>query len=104
MHDPARRNALKLLSGGFVLTSFPWDLASANAPVAGPSIDDGTLGLLFDDAMRTRVMWRGRPLTAFDASESLLLKGGRTPAFTRGNHTPSMLDDPRHGKGARHVI
>ena len=104
MHEPGRRNALKLLSSGFVLASFPWELASADAPVAAQAIDDGTLGLLFDDAMRTRVIWRGKPLTAFDASESLLLKGGKSPPFAYGQHTSTMVDDPRHGTGARHVI
>ena len=104
MHDPGRRNALKLFSGGFVLASFPWELASAATPGAAQAIDDGTLGLLFDGAMRTRVIWRGQPLTAFDASESLLLKGDRVPSFTYAKHVPSMVDDPRHGKGARHVI
>src|ERR1044071_8921018 len=104
MHEPGRRNALKLLSGGFVLASFPWDLAHANTKVAGKSVDDGTLGLLFDDSMRTRVIWRGQPLTAFDHSESLLLKGGKTPAFAYANHVPTVIEDPRHGKAARHTI
>ena len=55
-----RRNALKLLSGSFVLASFPWQLASANARVAGQLVNDQWLGLMFDDAMRTRVIWRGQ--------------------------------------------
>src|SRR5690242_10201814 len=85
MHEPGRRNALKLLSGGFVLASFPWELAQGNATVSGKTVADGTLGLLFDDTMRTRVIWRDQPLTAFDQSEMLLLKGGKTPAFAYGN-------------------
>ena len=87
MHEPGRRNALKLLSGGFVLASFPWEMAGADPMVADKSIGDGTLGLLFDDAMRTRVIWRGKPLTAFNESETLLLKGGRTPTFRYERHS-----------------
>jgi alpha-galactosidase len=86
------------------LASFPWQLASANARVAGKLVDDQWLGLLFDDAMRTRVIWRGQALTPFQDSEQLLLKGGRHPAFTYRSHTPTVFEDARHGKGSRHVL
>jgi alpha-galactosidase len=105
MPDTGRRNALKLLSGGFVLASFPWELTSAAAATAaGRTVADGTLGLLFDDAMRTRVMWGGQPLTPFTDSETLLLDGGKSASFAYRDRAVQMIDDPRHGKGARHRI
>jgi alpha-galactosidase len=106
MIQPGRRNALKLLSSGFVLASFPWELASATAPAtgAGGILGDGTLGLLFDDALRTRVIWRGQPLTPFQDSEQLLLKDARSPAFARHAHESEVIADPKHGKGARHRL
>ena len=106
MPQPGRRNALKLLSGGFVLASFPWELTSANSPktTAGQSFGDGTIGLLFDETMRTSVYWRGQALTPFQDSERLLLKDGKRPAFTLTDNSSETLADPKHGPCARHRL
>jgi len=105
MHEPGRRNALKILSGSFVLASIPWELSAAAASsVTGEPIADGTLGLLFDGAMRTRVIYRGQALTPFQDSECLLLAKGRKAAFAFRDHATEKLHDPRHGTGIRHRL
>jgi len=105
MLQTGRRNALKLLSGSFVVASFPWELASSGAaPAADKTAADGTLALLFDDSLRSRVVFRGQPLTAFQASEALLMKDRAIDAFAFRSHAHEDLQDQRHGAGRRHVI
>jgi alpha-galactosidase len=105
MPQTGRRNALKLLSGSFALASFPWaDAASPGAGTGASSAADGTLSLLFDGALRTRVLFRGNPLTPYQASEALLLRDRTVEAFAFGAHSHDDLADPRHGAGRRHVI
>jgi alpha-galactosidase len=104
MPQTGRRNALKLISGSFALASFPWELAGANPTAAGKSAADGTLALLFDGSLRTRVLFRGKPLTPFQSSESLLLASGSIDAFSFAGHETEAIQDPKQGKGARHRI
>jgi alpha-galactosidase len=105
MPQTGRRNALKLLSGGFALASFPWARAASEAGSAGDkTAADGTLALLFDGSLRTQVLFRGKPLTPFQASEALLLKDRAVDAFFFSGHTHEDLKDSRHGAGRRHVI
>ena len=105
MPQTGRRNALKLLSGGFALASFPWAQAASEAVSAGDkTVADGTLALLFDGSLRTQVLFRGKPLTPFQASEALLLKDRAVDAFFFSEHTHADITDLRHGAGRRHVI
>jgi alpha-galactosidase len=104
MPQTGRRNALKLLSGSFALASFPWELAGAQGSAGGQSAADGTLALLFDGSLRTRVLFRGKPLTPFQPSESLLVATGAIDTFSFTGHETEAIQDPRHGKGARHRI
>jgi alpha-galactosidase len=105
MPQTGRRNALKLLSGSFALASFPWaEAASPGGEAGARRADDGTLALLFDGTLRTRVLLRGHPVTPYKASEALLLGDRAVEAFTFATHTHQDLDDPRHGAGRRHVI
>src|SRR5690348_17142275 len=104
MPSTGRRNALKLLSGSFALASFPWAEAATPAGSSGESAGDDTLALLFDGSLRTRVMFRGKPLTAFQSSESLLVGDRVVDAYFFSAHTHEDLNDPRHGAGRRHVI
>ncbi|HUQ10115.1 MAG TPA: glycoside hydrolase family 36 protein, partial [Steroidobacteraceae bacterium] len=100
-----RRNALKLLSGSFALASFPWARAATPDAAAGTqTAADDTLALLFDGSLRTRVLFRGKPLTAFQSSEALLLKDRPIEAFFFSGHTHEDLTDPQQGAGRRHVI
>ena len=104
MPQTGRRNALKLLSGSFALASFPWAEGALGAAPAGETAADGTLALLFDGSLRTRVLLRGKPLTSYRASEALLLEKRAIDAFAFSGHTHEDLKDPRHGAGRRHVI
>jgi alpha-galactosidase len=106
MPPTGRRNALKLLSGSFALASFPWARAADTAAGAadGRSAADGTLALLFDGSLRTRVLFKGKPLTPFQASEALLLADRAIDSFTASGITHEDLNDPRHGAGRRHFI
>ena len=105
MPQTGRRNALKLLSGSFALASFPWaQAATSGADPVAKTAADGTLALSFDGNLRTRVLLKGKPLTPFQASETLLLKNGAISAFTATGHTHEDLKDARHGAGRRHVI
>src|SRR5688572_33051268 len=104
MPPTGRRNALKLISGSFALASFPWGQAAADPTSTGKSAADGTLALLFDGSLRTRVLFRGKPLTPFQPSESLLLADRAIDSFSFAGHETEVLQDPKHGKGARHRI
>src|SRR3954470_11351823 len=109
MLKTGRRNALKLLSGSFVVASFPWELGTAAAADQSAASDDrtaadGTLALLFDASLRTRVMFRGQPLTPYQASEALLIKNRAIDAFAFKSHVHEDVKDPRHGAGRRHII
>jgi len=107
MPQTGRRNALKLLSGSFALASFPWaDLAMAEeAKLPGATTAaDGKLAILFDGEMRTRVLFRAKALTPYQASESLLLKDGVLDSFTFVDHSHEDFKDARHGAARRHVI
>ena len=105
MPQTGRRNALKLLSGSFALASFPWaGSAGAAAKLGDRNASDGTLALSFDGNLRTRVFFRGKPLTAYEASEALLLETRVIDAFAFVGHAHEDFKDPRHGAARRHVI
>ncbi len=105
MPQTGRRNALKLLSGSFACASFPWASGViAAGGTAGETAADGTLALLFDGSLRTRVLLRDTALTAFQPSEALLLEKHALDAFAFTGHTHEDLKDPRHGAGRRHLI
>jgi alpha-galactosidase len=110
MPPTGRRNALKLLSGSFALASFPWadGFAAAGASVSAAPDDktaaDGTLALLFDGSLRTRVLYRGKPLTPFQASEALLLTDRVADTFAFASLTHEDFKDPRHGAARQYVV
>jgi alpha-galactosidase len=101
-----RRAVLKLAVGSAALAALPW--APGRALAAGSAAmtaQDALLSLQFDRSLRTRVAYRGKTLTPFQASEVLLLKDGSaidTFAFSGEDRQP--VDDTRHGAGLRHVF
>jgi len=103
MPHTGRRNALKLLSGSFVLASFSWESALA-ASAKPESAADGVLALDFDGSLRTRVLLRGKALTPHQASESLLVRNRAIDIFLFAGHTQEALNDAKHGAGRRHVV
>jgi alpha-galactosidase len=105
MPPTGRRNALKLLSGSFALASFSWaEAAPVGAGTGDQTVGDGTIAIHFDRTLRTRVFLRGKALTPFQASESLLVGDRVIDAFEFAAHTNESLQHPRHGKGVRHSI
>jgi alpha-galactosidase len=109
MPHSGRRNALKLLSGSFVLASFPWAQSVGKVSAKGAASDkiaaDGTLALAFDGRLRSRVLFRGKPLTPFQSGEALLLPdGSATDEFVFTAFSHEDFEDSRHGAGRRHVI
>ena len=65
---------------------------------------DDVLSIAFDTSMRTRVQAWGEALTAFDASETLRLEDGSTPAFAFREQRGSRVRGGRHGPGRRLVV
>ena len=105
MPQTGRRNALKLLSGSFALASFPWAQGAGSATGAGKqTVADGTLALSFDGNLHSRVLLRDKPLTPYQASETLRVGDRTIDAFVFASHTHEDFQDPRHGVGRRHVI
>ena len=105
MPHSGRRNALKFLSGSFALASFPWANAAIGTPAGNRTATDGTLALLFDGSLRTRVMFRGKPLTPYQPSEALLLKDRVVDDFRFASHSHEDLPGTGpHGPARRHVI
>jgi alpha-galactosidase len=106
-----RRSALKLASGGFVFAglgayAFGEDVEKVvGEPKTGDkTASDGTLALAFDGALRTRVSFRGKPLTPFQSSESLLLADRAIDSFAFKSHTVSDLQTAKHGAARRHTV
>ena len=101
-----RRTVLKLAVGSAALAALPWTPGRALAAgSAAMTAQDALLSLTFDRALRTRVAYKGKTLTPFEASEVLLLKDGSaidTYAFSGEERQP--VSDARHGAGLRHVF
>jgi alpha-galactosidase len=104
MPQIGRRNALKLLSGSFALASFSWSPWSAAAASRDESVGDGTLALLFDGSLHSRIIFQGRPLTPYEPGEALLLQSGALESFAFVSHAHEEFLDPMHGAGHRHFI
>lgn len=101
-----RRTVLKLASAGAACAALPWPhrASAAGTPGERALADDGVLSIAFDDALRTRISANGRPITGFDASESLMLEAGDADAFAFVDHRIEDVRDPRHGAGRRHRV
>src|SRR5690606_34403078 len=84
--------------------ALPWPDGAAAATGVRATAGDGVLELAFDAALRTRLGTQGRALTAFDASEALLLEGSEADAFPFLEHRVEETSDPRHGAGRRHLV
>jgi alpha-galactosidase len=112
MHPIDRRTALKLVSGSFVLGGLrtpqamasPLEGAEPGTTVGDQTATDGTLTIAFDDSLRTRIFHRGRAITSFQKSESLLLKDRAIESFAFTGHTMSDDTDSKRGATRRHVI
>lgn len=71
---------------------------------AGAVLGDAVLSIGFDRNLHTRVLADGKPLTAWQPSESLLLADGALEDFTLTGHEQRPVRDPRHGAGRQLVV
>jgi alpha-galactosidase len=101
-----RRSLLKLLGG--TISIFPFGGASiarvAANRTAAASVGNEHLTVEFDSQMRTRIVRNGAPLTAFSASEALLIgQDGAIDRFLMLGTQAEVIGGV-HGKGLRHVL
>ncbi len=105
----ARRRVLQLMAagvagGGGMTLGVGRALAAAGVTTLG----DGRIALGVADDMRTQVQWvrDGKlvPLTAFSASETLLLKGRPSPALRVTDQSSTPLRTEGMGAGTRHTV
>ena len=99
-----RALATRLLAGGAMI-SLP-DLGSAvwAAAPSGVRLSDGTLTVDYDQAMRSVISYRGRPVTPSAQSEDLFLADAKPIGrFLLLDHVESAVSG-EHGKGRRHML
>jgi alpha-galactosidase len=107
-----RRTVLKIALGGAGLTALPTLTESAAATPAPHhhgagfvGVGDPSITLEFDDRLRSRVTVQGATVTGFDASESLVLKGGTAVEdFRYRDHRTRKIRHPRHGAGIQVTV
>jgi alpha-galactosidase len=101
-----RRTVLKLVSASMAWAVLPAAKAAPGAPdkAARAIAQGGSLGIAFDDSLRSCLLHQGQAITGYDASESLLLKDGAVEDFAFGGERIEALRDPRHGAGRRHTV
>jgi alpha-galactosidase len=101
----SRRKAFaRLLQGGalLALSPLPSEWAWAAGSVPGPVIGDGTLAIHFGAAMHSALSFKGKPVTATRASDTLrLVDGTLVDRFLLLDHTHHALNS-LHGPGHRH--
>ncbi len=102
-----RRTALKLFVGGVAGTlawsAAPWARAALTRG-KDRSAGDDALGLAIDARMHTRLSRAGKPVTAWQPSEVLLLAAGPVTDFVLADQQDHALDDARHGRGHQVVF
>ncbi|MEO6799625.1 MAG: glycoside hydrolase family 36 protein [Rhodanobacter sp.] len=117
-----RRTVLKLVAGSLVGgVAYAWLPAALAGPQQSgratgsgiaPSGDadvgavssDSVLAIEFDRHLRTRLKVRGKSLTDYQPSESLLLADATVDDFAITGHTHQPISDPLHGRGHQAII
>lgn len=67
-------------------------------------VQDSVLSIAFDHRLHTALAYQGKPLTAYQASESLRLADGEVEDFALVGQQQLPIDDPRHGAGHRLIV
>ncbi|MET0288297.1 MAG: glycoside hydrolase family 36 protein [Pseudoxanthomonas sp.] len=106
-----RRSVLKYfagsVAGGVAWSAAPWARAATDHATKAdkPVVADGVLSIAFDQTMQTRISMKGKALTGYQPSETLLLADGTELAdFTLTGQESHALDDARHGRGRQTVF
>ncbi|GIF75890.1 glycoside hydrolase family 36 protein [Asanoa siamensis] len=111
MTDLKRRTVLKLALGGAGLAALPAVAVGATPAAAKPKhgpdvvgVGDTSITLEFDDKLRTRVAFKDVAVTAFDASEALLLGATAVEEFAYRGHETRRTRHSRHGSGVEVTV
>ncbi|MGB3382421.1 MAG: alpha-galactosidase, partial [Rhodanobacter sp.] len=117
MRPIGRRTVLKLVAGsvagGAAWLMLPKALAASRPGYPGAGRTDGgtgatagdaVLAIAFDHRLHTRLVVRGKPLTPWQPSESLLLADGAVDDFAITGHREQPIADPRHGSGHQSIV
>jgi alpha-galactosidase len=93
-------------ASGVAWATLPWakSAAIAGGKRAAATVQDRALTLSFDARLHTALASGGRPLTPFQASESLLLADGAVEDFALAAQRELVVDDPRHGAGHQLIV
>ena len=114
MRPIGRRTVLKLVAGsvagGAAWLMLPKALAASRSGTAnvaggpGATAGDAVLAIAFDRRLHTRLVVRGKPLTPWQPSESLLLADGAVDDFVITGHRERPIADARHGNGHQAIV
>ncbi|MBN6151517.1 alpha-galactosidase [Xanthomonas sp. AmX2] len=101
----ARRTMLKLVAGAGAWATVPMALAApARTQGASAMAHDAVLSIAFDRRLHTRLLARGKPLTPYQPSESLLLADGALEDFALTAQRSMPVNDARHGRGQQSIV
>ena len=94
-----RRRLLQLLPAGIAVAVAPYPLlrtalgAATASPGGLPVAADDTFGMEFDEELRTRLVFRGAPVTRFAASEALRHADGVIDRFALADSGETLGTD-----------
>jgi alpha-galactosidase len=103
--DPVSRRAMlgRLMVGAAAVTTPSLAGRVWAAAPAGARFGDDNLTIEFDAAMRSRLSWRGKPITPMAAGDTLLVAGRPAERFLLLDRAEEPLSGP-HGTGRRHRL
>lgn len=103
--QPVSRRAMlgRLMVGAAAVTTPSLAGRVWAAAPAGARFGDDTLTIEFDAAMRSRLSWRGKPITPMAAGDTLLVAGRPAERFLLLDRAEEPVSGP-HGAGRRHRL
>lgn len=104
-----RRTVLKLvagsMAGGAAVSALPWaQSAQRGSKGAVATVQDPALTISFDRRLHTALSSRGKALTPYQPSESLLLAGSEVHDFTFTGQQELQVNDALHGAGHQLIV
>ncbi len=104
-----RRTVLKLvagsMAGGAAVAALPWaQSAQRGSKGAVATVQDPALTISFDRRLHTALSSKGKALTPYQPSESLLLAGSEVHDFTFTGQQELQVNDALHGAGHQLIV
>ena len=104
-----RRTVLKLvagsMAGGAAVATVPWAQSAQRASQgAVATVQDPALTIRFNQHLHTALSFKGKALTPYQPSESLLLAGSEVHDFTFTGQQELQVNDPVHGAGHQLIV